>query len=155
MACCMQIGNDMKNDACMPKSLHGNCRDPQPCFPRTAEIGGSRKARLRAPGHAGKHSNKRTCMMTKHVRHMIHAKMHAHAHAACGPIPVTAVSIDTFFVEEMAAERGARGPNVPEQCTELLTHNDTRLGGRSPPCPNAANTPKMERHRNGGERSAI
>ena len=77
---------------------------------------------------------------------MIHATMHAHAHAACGPISVAGVSMDTFLVEEIAAERGARGPNVPAQCTESLTHNDTRLGGRSPPCPNAANTPKMERH---------
>ena len=86
----------------------------------------------------------------KHARHMIHATMHAHAHAACSPIPVVGVSMDTFLVEKIAAERGARGPNIPAQCMELLTHNGTRLGGRSPPCSNAANTPKMERHRNGG-----
>ena len=46
---------------------------------------------------------------------MIHAKIHAHAHAACGPIPVTAVSIDTFSGEEMTAEGAVREPNVPEQ----------------------------------------
>ena len=137
MACCMQIGNDMKNDACMPKSLHGNCRDPQPCFPRTAEIGGSRKARLRAPGHAGKHSNKRTCMMTKHGRHMIHAKMHAHAHAACGPIPFVSVSIDTFFGGNDAGERGLGGLKCTCRHKQPLALQCTWPGKRPPPCPNA------------------
>ena len=60
------------------------------------------------------HENERTCVIT-HARHIIHAKIHAHAHAACGPIPVTAVSIDTFSGEEMTAEGAVREPNVPEQ----------------------------------------
>ena len=51
------------------------------------------------------HANEMTCMK-RHERHKINAKMRAHAHAACGPVPVAAVSIDTYFCGKDAGESG-------------------------------------------------
>ena len=66
-----------------------------PRFPGMAEIGHSQKARHRTPAHAMMHENERPCV-EKHGRHMNHAILHAHAHAACDPIPASGVSTDTF-----------------------------------------------------------
>ena len=60
--CCINVRNNMENDACMPKLRHGGCPRCQITFLGTSEIGGSRKARLKAPGHAMEYSNESTCI---------------------------------------------------------------------------------------------
>ena len=66
-----------------------------PAFQRTADSGVLWNAGLRALAHAMMHENERACL-EKHARHMTHAILHAHAHAACDPIPASGVSTDTF-----------------------------------------------------------
>ena len=75
--------------------------------------------------------------MTKHTRHMIYAKIHAHAHAACGPIPFVSVSIDTFFGGNDAGERGLGGLKCTCRHKQPLALQCTWPGKRPPPCPNA------------------
>jgi hypothetical protein len=99
------------------------------------------------------HENERICII-EHARHMIHATMHAHAHAECGPIPAAGVSMDTFFLTGNDRGRDARGPNVPAQSKESFTRTDAWLGVRPLPYPNAANTPEMERRQNKGNSAA-
>ena len=53
-----------------------------PGFLRTAEIGGSQKARRRAQPYAMMDAHERKCMK-RHDRNMLHATWQVHVHAAC------------------------------------------------------------------------
>ena len=63
----------------------------QPCFLSIAGFGGSRKTKLGALMHGVLHKHERASM-SKHARHMYHAKIHVYAHTACGTIPAAGVS---------------------------------------------------------------
>ena len=94
--CCMcTTTSDIIYHARMPCRRYSTCWGSVPRFPGMTEIGHSQKARHRTPAHAMMHVNERACL-DKHARHMTHAILHAHAHAACDPIPASGVSTDTF-----------------------------------------------------------
>mgnify|MGYP007024329224 CR=1 FL=1 len=74
-------------------------------FLRTAGIGGSQRARRTAPAHAMTHASERM-HMKKHAGRMVHATMHAHAHAA-RDLSSFAKRVDghVFSIENEAEER--------------------------------------------------
>ena len=107
MSCCMHIENSIKNDACTLRMRHRNCRGLCASLSenrRKRRFLGS-EAQSPSPAHAMMHGNEITCMK-KHARRMVHATMHAHAHAA-RDLSSFAKRVDghVFSIENEAEER--------------------------------------------------